>query len=223
MRGTSTKKKRVPLKTEITLYHYWRSSCSWRVRWALEIKKIPYNSVAVNLLEGEEKNQDFLKKNPAGYVPALLYKNKVLAESLPIMEWLEEKFPEPTLYFGDSFMRAKIRQLAETINSGTQPLQNLAVMKKFSSDEAAQKSWSAHWTERGLNVYENILDEFHKASWKFSCGSEPSAADLCLIPQCYNAARFNMNFDAFPTIKKIYEHALTTEACQASAPDRFKP
>lgn len=208
---------------KIRLHHYWRSSASWRVRWGLEIKKVPHEKVVVDLLSGAEKSQDFLKTNPAGYVPALEVDGRVLAESMAILEWLEETFPEPSFFAGDSFQRALIRRLAESVNSGIQPLQNLDVIKRVSPDKDEQAKWVQHWISRGLGVYENILATSGRKNVKFSVSDHPTLADICLIPQCQAAQRFNVDLSAFPTCKAIYEHALSTPECAASAPEKFQP
>ena len=206
------------------LYHYWRSSASWRVRWGLEIKKIPHEKIAVDLLTSQEKQQDYLRRNPSGYVPCLIVgANPPLGESMAILEWLEENHPAPSFFTGDSFLRAKIRQLAETVNSGIQPLQNLDVCRKFSDDNEKQAEWMRHWMLRGLGVYETLLSSAHRNGKKFSVADHPTLADLFLIPQCYASLRFNVNLAEFPQCRAIYEHALTTAECQASHPDRFQP
>ncbi len=207
-------------KTDLTLYHYWRSSSSWRVRWGLNLKKVKYSEVAVDLLSGEEKGDAHSERNPAKYVPALLVGDGVLAESVAILEWLEENYPKPSFFTGDAFIRAKIRQLAETVNSGIQPLQNLDVMKKVSSDKDAQKNWVQHWVTRGLGVYESLIAEYDT---KYSVSEAPTMADLCLIPQCYSALRFDVDLGRFPRCKAVYEFALTTPECAAAHPDRYKP
>lgn len=207
----------------IRLYHYWRSSASWRVRWALELKKVPHEKIAVNLLAADEKSPDYLKKNPAGYVPCLDVDGKILAESMAILEWLEENYPTPSFFDGDSYRRALVRRLAETVNSGIQPLQNLDVIKRVSEDKEEQAAWVRHWITRGMKVYEEILNSFDRRDFKFSVSNHPTLADLCLIPQCHAALRFQVDLAAFPACKSIYEHALTTPECTASTPERFQP
>lgn len=202
------------------LYHYWRSSASWRVRWGLEIKQIAHTKIPVNLLGAEEKSSIYLSKNPAGYVPCLVFEGKSLGESLAILEWLEENYPQPSFFDGDSFKRALIRQLAETVNSGIQPLQNLDVLKKLSSDKNVQTEWVQHWIKRGLGVYENLIAPY---STKFSVSDHPTLADLCLIPQCHAAHRFQVDLAPFPRIQKIYEYAMKQEACFSSRPEAFEP
>jgi len=209
---------------QLKLYHYWRSSSSWRVRWALALKGIEYSFVAVNLLEAEQKSKEHLQRNPSGFVPALeVVENgntQFLAESTAIIEWLDENFSEPKLLPGDSFQRAKNRQLVQIINAGTQPLQNLQTQKHLSDDKDVKLQWTRHWIENGLTSYENLVVE---TAGKFSMGDEVSMADLFLIPQVYNAIRFDVDLKNFPTILKINENALKTEGCQASHPDKFKP
>jgi maleylacetoacetate isomerase len=207
-----------------TLYHYWRSSASWRVRWGLEIKKIPHEKIAIDLLSHQEKNPDYLRRNPAGYVPCLIADaHPPLGESIAILEWLEENHPAPSFFAGDSFRRAQIRQLAETVNSGIQPLQNTGVTAKLSSDKEVQKEWMQHWMHKGLAVYEELLSRIDRNGAKFSVADHPTLADLCLIPQCYASARFGIDLAAYPQLKAVYEHALTTPECQASHPDQNKP
>jgi maleylacetoacetate isomerase len=206
------------------LYHYWRSSASWRVRWGLELKKVPHKKVPIDLLSGAEKSSEYLEKNPSGYLPCLMLPGKPpLAESLAILEWLEENFPAPSLFAGDSHTRALIRQLAETVNAGTQPLQNLDVIRMVSPDKEKQAEWTRHWIGRGLGIYEEILSRAGDKSTRFSVSNHPTVADICLIPQCYSALRFQVDLGRFPRCKEIYEHALTTPECAASAPERFQP
>lgn len=209
---------------DFTLYHYWRSSASWRVRYALEIKNIKYKSVPVNLLEGEEKKPDYLKLNPNGYVPCLMTEGIALGESLAIIEWLEENHPKPALYPGDSFHRAKLRQFAELINSGIQPLVNLDVIRKFSDDKNEQVRWSQHWLRRGLEVAEKLLREGEREQGsKFCFGDKPTIADVTLIPQCYSALRNEIELAAFPIVHSVYEHAKTTREFKDSSPETFQP
>ncbi len=210
--------------SSLTLYHYWRSSASWRVRWGLELKKIPHEKIAVDLLKGEEKLADYSRRNPSGYLPCLVVAGKPpLGESMAILEWLEENYPSPSFFAGDSFMRARIRQLAETVNSGIQPLQNLDVTRKLSSDKDQQAEWTKHWIVRGMKVFEELLTSAGRNGAKFSVANHPTLADLCLIPQCYSALRFGVDLAQFPQCKAIYEHAITTPECKASFPDVFQP
>jgi maleylacetoacetate isomerase len=210
---------------KLKLYHYWRSSSSWRVRWALAIKGIPCEFAPVNLLSDEPESEAHIKRNPLGYVPVLeLLDSKdpfrFLSESTAIIEWLEETHPSPSLFSGNSLQRARIRQLAEVINSGTQPLQNLNVCQYHSTDSEEQKRWNRHWITHGLKAYETLVQE---TAGRFSVGDSITCADLFLIPQCYNARRHDVSLTEFPVIERIHEAALLTENCQASSPERFQP
>jgi maleylacetoacetate isomerase len=202
-----------PLK----LYQYWRSSCSWRVRWALNIKKVPYETIAVDLLKGEQSNENYHKLNPAGFVPALEVDGQVFAESLGILEWLEETYPLPRLLPEGALDRMRVRQLAYTVAMGIAPIQNLAVQRHFSGDKDQRIAWARHWIARGFKVFEALLADSMGAP--FSFGDQVSLADLCLIPQVYNANRFGVAMNAYPKIKAINERCLATKACAKARPE----
>ena len=178
----------------------------------------------MDLLKGEQRGAAHLKRNPLGGVPALEIvdkgKSKFLGESLAIMEWAEENFPKPSLLPGDSFQKGQIRQLSEIVNSGIHPLHNLKVRNFYSKDEKVAQQWSKHWIEEGLQAYENLVKE---TAGKFSVGDTLTMADLCLIPQCYNAKRYEASFEQFPTIARIYAEAIKTESYKVSAPEAFQP
>lgn len=213
------------------LYHYWRSSSSWRVRWAMALKGIESEYVAVSLLNGEAEAEEHRKKNPLGYVPVLECldeKNpdrRFLTESVAILEFLEETFPTPPLLPSDPFLRAKVRSLVEVINADTQPLQNPSALIYFvpSSDPehgVKRKAIAQHWIRNGFEAYEKLASHF---AGKFSCGDSLTLADLALIPQCYNAIRNDVSLERFPTILRVYENALKTESYALSEPEKFKP
>ncbi|MCM0606787.1 MAG: maleylacetoacetate isomerase [Xanthomonadaceae bacterium] len=211
------------MTTKLKLYHYWRSSSSWRVRWALTLKNIPHELVAVSLLDGESESAAHRARNPLGYVPVLeISKGEYLFESLAIIQYLEDKYPNPSLLWRstDSLTRAKIWQLAEIINASTQPLQNLTPQEMYSDDTEKRKSWAKHWNEVGLNAYEVICKE---TAGEFSVGDELTLADLCLIPQVYNSKRFDVDLSKYPTISRIYERAMREPSCIASEPSQFEP
>lgn len=202
-----------------TLYHYWRSSCSWRLRWALNVKNISFTPIAINLLKGEQKEGDYLTKNPSACVPTLEIEGQSFGESLSIIEYLEETYPEPPLLPPDALSRMKVRQLAYTISSGVQPLQNLATQLRHSDDKIEQRKFANDWINKGFFSYERILEN---SSGTYSFGSQVSFADLCLIPQVYNALRFFVDMNPYPQIMKIYENCLLTDSCQKAHPDLFK-
>jgi maleylacetoacetate isomerase len=210
----------------LRLYHYWRSSSSWRVRWAFALKNIECEFVAVNLLTDESSSDVHKSRNPMGFVPVVEFldkdpkqKIKFLAESTAIIEWADENYPTHPLFPKDSLLKARARQLAEIINAGTQPIQNLSVSVFHSSDPDEQKRWNQHWIKEGLGAYEKLVQE---TAGQYSIGDTITYPDLFLIPQCYNAVRNEVNLDLFPTLHRIYKLAGSTSSCQAAAPDRFK-
>lgn len=218
-------------KPTYKLYHYWRSSSSWRVRWALEIKKaetgISYTPVDVSLLNGESESPEHLARNPAGFVPVLEIpqpggaKPLYLVESLAIIDYLDAIHPGKTnLVPKNPLARAKVWALAEIVASGTQPIQNPPVAEFHSADPAERKRWNQHWIRNGLEIYEKSV---RATAGEFSFGNSLTLADLCLMPQIYNAERFEVPFRDLPAITGIYEKCVTTPTYQASHPDRFKP
>jgi maleylacetoacetate isomerase len=208
----------------LKLYHYWRSSSSWRVRWALAIKGLSYEPVAVSLLNGESEGPSHRTRNPLGFVPVLEVTDtngtRSLIESIAILEWLEETHPENPLYPGDAWNRALIRQFVEIINADTQPLQNLPAQELHSLDPENRKSWARHWILQGLQAYETLAQ---RTAGRYTVGDDLSAADLCLIPQVYNAKRYQVDLAPFPTIRQICLNAEQTESWKQSEPERFNP
>ena len=219
-RGKTCSPSRILVKNHIqlSLYHYWRSSCSWRVRWALDMKGVPYESVPVNILTGEQGAESHLQRNPAGFLPAIKVKGAFYGESLAILEWIEESWPEPRLLPLDPLERLRVRQLALTIVAGIQPLQNLATLKYYASDDAARKLHAQHFISKGFKTYEALL--FDTPRGAFSFGNSISMADICLVPQVYNAKRFDVDLHGTPRIQAIYEACLATTACAESHPSR---
>lgn len=197
----------------------------------LALKGIEAEMVAVDLLSNEGQQAPHLKRNPTGYVPALEFldgpqKGKFLGESSAILEWLEDRFPTPSIFPHGMeendriYLKARSRQLSEIINSGTQPLQNLGVMKRFSPDPEEQKKWNQHWIQKGLKAYEEALES---TASDFSMGTTLTYADLFLLPQCYNAVRFEIPLDLFPKVHRIWKSAQNHAAFIASHPDQYKP
>jgi maleylacetoacetate isomerase len=199
----------------ITLFHYWRSSCSWRVRWALAIKGVTYESKPVNLLKGEQRSPEYLKLNPSGLVPCLMIDGVPSGESLAMLEWIEEKFPRRALLPQDPASRMRVRQMCLSVVAGTQPLQNLGVQNYYSDDPAKKFAWAKHWTINGMRAFDALIEP-HAGTFCF--GSQLTMADICLIPQCYNAVRYGVDLDQYPRLKRIYEHCLSLPECDAAAP-----
>lgn len=206
---------------KLRLYSYWRSSCSWRVRIALAHKGLEHETVAVNLLHegGAQNRADFTAKNPLAQVPLLEVEGRArgVAQSLAIIELLEELHPEPPLLPRDPFERARARQLAEMINAGTQPLQNLGVMKHVKSLGADPHAWARHWIARGLAALEA---EAAGSTGRFLVGDLVSIADVCLIPQLYNARRNGVDVEALPTLLRVEAACAELPAFVAAHPDR---
>lgn len=209
----------------LKLYHYWRSSSSWRVRWALAHKGIEPEYVAINLLGDDAESPEHKARSPLGVVPVLEIPNPSgepthLTESLAIIEWLEEMQPRPALLPRDPMLRARVRQLAEIINSGIQPLQNLGPQYMVSDDPEKRKAWCRHWITQGLDAYESVV---RKTAGRFSVGDNVTVADLCLVPQCYSARRYDIDLGRWPTLARIEAEGLKVDACRQTAPEQFQP
>lgn len=207
----------------VRLFGYFRSSCSWRVRIALNWKGIAYDTVPVHLLrEGGEQHQDAYRMlNPMREVPTLEIDGVHLAQSLAILEYLEETRPEPPLLPREPHLRARARQLAEIVNAGIQPVQNLRVLQQlgrsFDADDAARRQWAAHWISQGLEAFERIARE---TAGTCSVGDSVTFADLCLVPQLYNARRFGVDPARFETISRIEGHLVALPAFRNALPER---
>jgi maleylacetoacetate isomerase len=203
------------------LYGYWRSSASWRVRWALNLKGLAYEYVPVNILSGENRSPEHLARNPLGALPVLeVAPGEILSESLAMFEWMEETYPQAgvSLFPGTPLDRARIRSLCEIINSGTAPLQTPRVQKRHSDDAKEREAWAAHFIREGLDTYEKLSRPW-RGAW--SVGDAISAADLCLVPQIYNALRYGLDMARdFPALDAIYRQALATETCAAASPEK---
>ena len=206
------------------LYHYWRSSSSWRVRFALHQKGIPYEPVPVSLLDGSSESPAHLERNPSGFVPVLEIPGQEprrLTESLAILLYLEDSHPGThRLLPEDPYLKARCWALAETINAGIQPIQNLPVLHRHSSDSEEQKAWARHFIRKGLEVYESLCAPIRG---RFSVGDQPTLADLCLSPQLYNADRYQVEWSDLQHLVAIEKACQELPAWSESHPDRFKP
>ena len=189
----------------MTLYGYWRSSASYRVRIGLAIKGIDVNHVAVNLRDGSQKAQDHLSRNPQGFVPVLeLEDGQQLTQSLAILNYLDETFPKPSLLPKDPILRAQIRGASLVIAADIAPIQNLSVLKyiraEYDCDDAQVKKWVAHWITNGFTALEHMAQSHDTP---FLMTQTPSLLECCLIPQIYNARRFGVDMDKFPRLKTV--------------------
>uniref|UniRef100_A0A8C4MNX0 Maleylacetoacetate isomerase n=2 Tax=Equus asinus TaxID=9793 RepID=A0A8C4MNX0_EQUAS len=199
------------------LYSYFRSSCSWRVRIALALKSIDYETIPINLIKdgGQQFSEEFQKLNPMKQVPALKIDGTIIGQSLAIIEYLEETRPTPRLLPQDPKKRAHVRMISDLIASGIQPLQNLSVLKEVGQEN--QLTWAQEAINFGFNALEQILQT---TAGKYCVGNEVSMADLCLVPQVANAERFKVDLTPYPTISRINKSLLALEAFQVSHPCR---
>lgn len=200
---------------------YFRSTAAYRVRIALNIKQLKHELIPINLFTGEHKNDQFRKHNPDGLIPTLDTGDAVLAQSMAILEYLEESHPQPALLPKDPTERALVRGIAQTIASDIHPLNNLRVLKYLMSDmsvnEADKLKWYHHWLQQGFDSIEQRLA--NQSTGKYCFGDTPTFADVCLIPQVYNAVRFEFALDEYPTIQAINQHCLNTAAFADARPE----
>ena len=205
----------------LKLYTYFRSTAAYRVRLALNLKKLHFEAIPVHLLRdgGEQKSAQYLSKNPTGLVPTLELSSeetdpKYLSQSIAILEYLEESHPEPALLPQDPLGRARVRSISQTIACDIHPLNNLRVLQYLTGDmglaEDQKLEWYKHWIATGFTAIERILQD--DATGLFCHGDQPSFADCCLIPQVYNAERFACPMDDYPAIRRINAHCKELEA-----------
>jgi maleylacetoacetate isomerase len=192
------------------------------VRIALGLKGLRYEPRFVHLLEGEQHLPQYRKLNPQALVPTLMEEGSTLTQSLAIIEYLEETYPEPPLLPKGLKDRAYVRALALSIAYDIHPLNNLRVIhylkEVLGQDEAVRLAWIRHWIEEGLRAFEEHLTS-HRASGRFCLGDTPTLADICLVPQVFNARRFGCDLTAFPRIQAIDEYCLGLPAFQEAAPE----
>lgn len=203
----------------MTLHGYWRSSSTYRVRIALNLKGISYRTVPVNLLAREQTGPFFAALNPALGVPVLeLDDGTVLTQSVAILEWLEETHPAPALLPAAPLMRARVRAAALVIASEIHPANNLRILDRLKATGHGPEdtaSWMAHWIHQGLAALEVMMAD----ETPFGFGAMPGLADLCLIPQLYNARRSSLDLSPFPRLTAIEAACLALPAFQAAAPE----
>jgi maleylacetoacetate isomerase len=202
----------------VKLYTYFRSSAAYRVRIALNLKGVAYESIAINLLKGEHTSEDYASLNPQKRLPSLDIGGTVLIQSPAILEYLDEVHPEPPLLPLGAVQRAKVRAVSAIIGCDVHPLNNsgtLAYLKKqLGCDQAAADAWYAHWIVEGFKAIEPLV-----GPGPFAFGSKPTLADLYLVPQVFNARRFHIPLDAFPKITAADAACSRIEAFRAAAPE----
>lgn len=203
------------------LYTYFRSSAAYRVRIALALKGLEYRSVPVHLGRGEQAAPPFRAVNPQGLVPVLDDDGTVVGQSLAILEYLDETNPWPPLLPADAPGRARVRRLALMVACDIHPLNNLRVLNHLRGeagfDEAGITRWVHHWITEGFDALEALLEG---AAGRFCHGDVPTLADICLVPQVFNARRFGMDVAAWPTILRVDAACRTLPAFAAAAPER---
>ncbi len=204
-------------------YTYWRSSSAWRVRFGLALKGLGHELVPVNLGSQEQFGEAHLARNPTGQVPVLEVleggRTLRLEQSMAILEWLEERFPDPPLLPADLDGRARVRALAEHVNSGIQPLQNALVLRLLREKVPGwDKEWARSFIARGLDALERAVSD--GGAGRFCHGDAPGLADCYLVPQLYNARRFGVDVEPYPTLRRIEEACAALAPFQAAHPDR---
>lgn len=208
----------------ITLFSYWRSSAAYRVRIGLNLKGIAHEIVPVHLTRdgGRHKSEYYHEINPQELVPALQDGQRTIRQSLAILEYLDEAYPDKPLLPPDPRARSRVRGLAQLIACDIHPLNNLRVLKylkaEMGADEARNQAWMHHWMALGFAAFEELLTD--NPSTGLCCeGDDPTIADCCLIPQLYNARRFELDLEPYPRILGIEAHCLSLAAFDSALPE----
>jgi maleylacetoacetate isomerase len=205
------------------LYDYFRSSAAYRVRIALNLKGVDYESRQIDLRDDQQKSDDYRALNPQGLVPMLEIDGHRLTQSLAIINYLDLRYPNQPLIPASAADRAHVVAMALTIACDIHPLNNLRVLRYLKNDLGHSQDevdiWYAHWIKEGLPALEALAAP---RAGKYLFGDGPTAADVCLVPQLYNARRFDVSLDAFPTLLRAEENANKLEAFVAAHPDRQK-
>ncbi|ATB28549.1 maleylacetoacetate isomerase [Melittangium boletus] len=206
------------------LHNYWRSSCSWRVRIALNLKGLAFEYVPVHLVKdgGAQHTDAYRALNPMRTVPTLEFTHEgrvhFLSQSLAILEYLEERYPSPALLPADPLLRAHVRMLSEVMNSGIQPLHNLSVAQRVKAElKGDDKAWNAYWIERGLTALQALAEQ---TAGRYCVGDEVSFADVCLIPQLYAARRFGVDLSPYGLLTRVEAACAGLPAFLAAHADR---
>ena len=205
------------------LYGYFRSSASYRVRIALSLKGLGYDLQPVHLRRNEQRAPEFLERNPQGLVPALEHDDAVLAQSLAIIEYLEERFPEPPLLPASPADRARVRALAQIVACDIHPINNLRVLQylenELALDDGARTAWARRWIDEGFAAMEAMLGDDPRTG-DHCFGNQPTLADICLVPQVFNSQRFGVDMTRYPTLARIHENCMRLPAFADQAPER---
>lgn len=213
------------LAETLQLYSYWRSSAAYRVRIGLNLKGLRYDLIPVHLVRdgGEQHSPPFRAVNPQQLVPVLQHGHRQLRQSLAILEYLDEVWPQPALLPSTARERQRVRALALLVACDIHPLNNLRVLQYFENEwnvpQPERDEWVRHWITDGLAAAEAMLAD-HPATGDYAEGNAPGLADCCLIPQIYNARRFSVDMSAYPTLQRIDAACLALPAFDAARPER---
>ena len=213
------------MSDRLCLYSYWRSSAAYRVRIGLNLKGLPYEIAPVHLLRdgGEQHSENYRATNPQQLVPVLQHGFRTLRQSLAILEYLDEMWPEPALLPATARDRQRVRALAQLVACEIHPLNNLRVLQYFERDwgvpQAERDVWVRHWINEGFSAFEALLQD-HPSTGTYCDGHMPTIADCCLIPQVYNARRYGVSMDPYPNIVRIEQACLELPAFDAARPER---
>jgi maleylacetoacetate isomerase len=207
------------------LYTYFRSSAAYRVRITLNLKGLKADYRYVHLVKdgGQQHKPEYLAVNPQGLVPALVDNGQVLTQSLAIIEYLDETYPQPPLLPKDALGRARVRALAQVIACDIHPLNNSRILKylekELGVDETVRNIWYRHWIIEGFGALEKLLAG-NPYTGKFCHGDQPMLADVCLVPQVFNARRFSVDLALYPNISHINDNCLMLKAFADAAPEK---
>jgi maleylacetoacetate isomerase len=209
----------------LKLYSYFRSSAAFRVRIALALKGLPFETASVHLQKNEQRGEAYAAVSPSGLVPTLVDGEAVLGQSLAILEYLDETHPEPPLLPADPLGRARVRAIALDIACDIHPIDNLRVLRYLVKDlgvaEADKDRWYKHWVEVGMEAVERRLtSDGTGGTGRFCHGDRPTIADCTLVPQIFNAQRFGCRLDHAPTAMRIFEACMELEAFRSAEPAR---
>lgn len=211
-----------PRSMALKLYTYFRSSAAFRVRIALNLKGLAWEPEVVWLLSGEQNRDSYRQVNPQGLVPTLVDGDLRLTQSMAIIEYLDETHPEPPLLAQGAAARARIRALAQIVACDTHPIDNLRVLKYLKStlgqDQEAIDTWYRHWCIEGLTAYERELEG--GPAGRFSHGDSPTLADICLVPQVFNARRFGVGLVAYPRLMAAFDACMALPAFDKAQPSK---
>jgi maleylacetoacetate isomerase len=206
------------------LYGYFRSSAAFRVRIALNVKGLAYEHASIHLRKGEQRRPDYLTLQPQGLVPVLEEEDEVLIQSLAIIEYLDETHPEPPLLPGHPADRARVRALAQAVACDIHPIDNLRVLRYLADplghDEKTIETWFNHWVKLGFDGIEPMLAKDGRAG-EFCHGDIPTLADICLVPQVFNARRYpSFDMKPYPTIRRIFDNCMRLDAFDRAQPEK---